>query len=215
MDPRHTGMIQDSNRSFSALEREPALRIRLADLCEEGWEIWARFDRSKGVDEFHPFIAADYEAVLNTLLPFRAPGVRFLEWGSASGVVTIMADLLGFKAFGIELDPELVSIARALAERVRSGATFTQGSFLPQGYRFRPPDGDGRLGTIGHGQSGYLQMGHPLDEFDLVFAFPWGGEEGLMLDLMGAYGGTDATLLLQTVNHGVKVYRRGRLVEGR
>lgn len=194
-------------------EVEPALRVRLADLCEEGWEIWDRFDRSMGgVGDFHPFVAADYEVVLKALLPFRTPGLMFLEWGSASGVITIMADLLGFSAFGIELDPQLVRIARALALQLDSGATFTEGSFLPRGYRFRPPDGDGRLGTIGQGPSGYLRMGHQLDEFDLVFAFPWGGEEPLMLDLIRAYGRRGAHLLLHTVNDGVRVYREGRLV---
>ena len=125
-----------------------------------------------------------------------------------------MADLLGFQAFGIELDKELVQIARELAVRGNSGATFARGSFLPQGYRFRPPDGDGRLATIGQGPSGYLEMGHHLDEFDLVFAFPWGGEEPMMLDLMRAYGRPDAHLLLNTVNDGVRVYRDGRLVGG-
>jgi hypothetical protein len=55
-------------------------------------------------------------------------------------------------------------------------------------------------------------MGHHLDEFDLVFAFPWGGEEPLMLDLMRAYGRADTHLLLHTVNEGVKVYRDGRPV---
>ncbi|MGW8268748.1 MAG: hypothetical protein ACWGSQ_20450 [Longimicrobiales bacterium] len=193
-------------------EVDPALRLRLADLCAEGWEIWDRFDTSTGVGNFHPFVAADYEVVLEALLPFRAPGSMFLEWGSASGVITIMADLLGFRAFGVELDPELVRIARALALQLDSGATFTEGSFLPQGYRFRPPDGDGRLGTIGQGPSAYLRMGHALDEFDLVFAFPWGGEEPLMLDLIRTYGRRDALLLLYTVNDGVRVYRGGRRV---
>ena len=208
MEHKRIGVAGGPAFSPTTLENEPALRIRLAELCEEGWEIWEQFDRDKGVGEFHPFVAADYEVVLETLLAFRAPGKKFLEWGSASGVVTIMADLLGFQAFGVELDPELVAIAKALSKRVGSGATFTHGSFLPQGYRFRPPDGDGRMGTIGHGQSGYLQMGRHMDEFDLVFAFPWGGEEDLMLDLARAYGRTDGTLLLQTVHDGVKIYRR-------
>lgn len=212
MEPDQHVMPKDPSEGRANKEVETSLRKRLMELCEEGWEIWDRFDRSTGVGEFHPFVAADYEVVLDALLPFRAPGLKFLEWGSASGVITIMADLLGFQAFGIEIDRELVRIARDLALRVNSGATFAQGSFLPQGYRFRPPDGDGRLGTIGHGPSGYLQMGHHLDEFDLVFAFPWGGEEPLMLDLMEAYGRPDTYLLLHTVNDGVRIYRDGRPV---
>lgn len=192
---------------------EPELRTRLLALCHEGWEIWDHFSRSRDVDDFHPFIAAEYEVVLEALIPFRGPGLRFLEWGSATGVITIMADLLGFEAYGIELEGDLVIQARKLAERHRSAATFARGSFIPQGYRWMPPDGDGRTGTIGHGPSGYLELGLPLDEFDIVFAFPWGGEEPLILDLMASYGRSDATLLLNTVNRGVVAYRGGKSVE--
>ena len=102
--------------------------------------------------------------------------------------------------------------AQALAARYDSNARFVTGSFLPEGYVWRPHGGDARLGTIGQGSSGYLQLGRHLDEFDLVFAFPWGGEEPIMLDLMRAYGRSDALLLLNTVDDGVRVYQGGRLL---
>ncbi|MDP9348996.1 MAG: hypothetical protein M3P24_07635, partial [Gemmatimonadota bacterium] len=86
-------------------ELDAALRARLDALLEEGWELWDRFDSEVRRRSWHPFVAADYERVLQALLPLRAPGLRFLEWGSATGVITIMADLLGFDAYGIELDP--------------------------------------------------------------------------------------------------------------
>lgn len=159
--------------------------------------------------EFHPFVAADYEVVQDALLRLRTPGLRFLEWGSATGVITIMADLLGFDAYGIELDPELVDKARHLARGAGSRARFTAGSFLPTGYRWRDRRGDGRMGTIGRGESGYLQLGLPLDEFDVVFAYPWAGEEAMMLDLMRAHGRPGARLLLHTTS-GVDVYTDGR-----
>jgi hypothetical protein len=180
-------------------------------LCEEGWEIWDRFDSSVRQHGFHPFVAADYECVLHALVALRGPGQRFLEWGSATGVITIMADLLGFEAYGIELDRELVGIARGLAERYDSGARFAVGSFLPAGYRWRPSTGDGRLGTIGDGVSAYPELGHPLEDFDLVYAYPWSGEEPLMLDVMRCYGGKGARLLLHgDAAPGVRVYRGGR-----
>lgn len=184
----------------AAAALDPALRSRLAALMEEGRDFWHRFDHEVRQDSWHPFVPADYDAVLETLLPLRAPGLRFLEWGSATGVITIMADLLGFEAYGIELDPALVETARELAARHGSAARFEAGSFLPTGYRWRPPTGDGRIGTIGVGASAYPAVGHPLEDFDLVFAYPWGGEEGMMRDLMRSYGGRGARLLL----HGVE-----------
>ena len=82
-------------------ELDAALRARLAELAEEGWEIWRRFDEQVRREQWHPFVPADYDHVLRTLLQLRAPGLRFLEWGSATGVITIMAYLLGYDAYGI------------------------------------------------------------------------------------------------------------------
>jgi hypothetical protein len=185
---------------------EATLHARLDALCAEGWAIWEHFDRTVREPNFHPFVAADYDAVRAALLPLRAPGRRFLEWGSATGVITIMADLMGFEAYGIELDASLVETARALAARVGSRARFVAGSFLPTGYRWRSRDGDTRTGTIGEGPSGYLQLGRALDEFDVVFGYPWDGEAPMMRDLMQRYGRRDALLLLNDTVAGIRVY---------
>jgi hypothetical protein len=189
---------------------EADLHERLETLCDTGWEIFDRFDNEIRQKTFHAFVAADYPVVLATLVELRAPGRRFLEWGSATGVITIMADLLGFEAYGIEIDGSLVAQARELADRNGSGARFIAGSFLPAGYRWRQPGGDERLGTIATGESGYLQLGMPLEDFDVVFGYPWPGEEGMMLDLMRVHGRPDATLLIHTPE-GIRVYRGGVL----
>ena len=122
-------------------------------MCEEGREFWHQFDLEVRQDDFHPFVAADYDAVRDALVSLRKPGRRFLEWGSATGVITIMADLLGFDAYGIELDPALVEAGRKLASRSHSNAQFAVGSFVPMGWEWGLSDGDGRHGTIGHGPS--------------------------------------------------------------
>jgi hypothetical protein len=192
---------------------DPTLRLRLTALFEEGWEIWDRFDVEVRQREWHPFVHGDYERVLESLVAeaASAPGRRFLEWGSGTGIIAIMADMLGFDAYGIELDGDLVQVARGLAERHGSGARFEVGSFLPSGYRWRPRNGDGRPGTIGVGESAYPALGHPLDEFDLVYGYPWGGEEELMLDLMRRYGGGHASLLLHNTAGDVQVIRGGMI----
>jgi hypothetical protein len=191
---------------------DAALQARLDALCAEGWAIWEHFDRTVREANFHPFVAADYDAVRAALLPHRAPGRRFLEWGSASGIITIMADLLGFDACGVELDTSLVATARALAARHGSRARFVAGSFLPAGYRWRSREGDTRTGTIGEGPSAYMQLGRALEDFDVVYAYPWDGEAPVMHDVMRRYGRHDALLLLHDTNAGVRVYRGGREV---
>jgi hypothetical protein len=193
-------------------ELDARLSARLTSLFDEGWQIWESFDARVRRTTWHPFIPADYEGVLQALLPLRKPGRRFLEWGSAAGVITITADLLGFDACGIEIDTELVGLARALAARSGSRARFAEGSFLPAGYAFKPRDGDGRIGTIGRAASGYLALGRALDDFEVVYAYPWDGEQPMMLDLMSRYGSPDAFFLLNGPQ-GVTVYRGGRRVE--
>jgi SAM-dependent methyltransferase len=205
---RADGPAEDS--VVAGIELEGDLGERLEALCEEGWEIFDQFDHDIRQNDFHAFVAADYPVVLESLVALRAPGRRFLEWGSATGVITIMADLLGFDAFGIEIDGTLVDRARELADRHGSRARFTTGSFLPAGYRWKQPGGDERMGTISQGDSGYIQLGMPLEDFDIVFGYPWPGEEDMMLDLMKVHGRPDAVLLIHTPT-GMKLYRGGRL----
>ena len=209
--PRHPRMTEPaaSRMPHAGTSLDAPLAARLAALIDEGWAIFERFDADVRRKQFHPFVAADYDRVLQALLPLRAPGLRFLEWGSATGVITIMASMLGFEAYGIELDPSLVRTARQLAARFQSPALFAEGSFVPSGYRWRPATGDGRLGTIGDGPSAYPGIGHALDDFNLVYAYPWGGEEPMMIDLMRAYGDRGAHLLLHG-DTGVQVYQNGR-----
>lgn len=190
---------------------DSTVRARLDAVCADGWAIWEHFDLTVRGREFHPFVAADYDLVRAALesLPQRG---RFLELGSASGVITVMADVLGFEAFGIELDASLVRTAREFATRHQSKAHFAVGSFLPTGYRWRGAGRGHESEWTGDGPSGYLQLGRALDDFDVVFGYPWRGEAAMMLDLMKQYGNPDALLLLNDTNDGVKVYRGGRMV---
>jgi hypothetical protein len=188
----------------------PATRARVAELSEVGWEIWSRFDEEVRSRDWHPFVPADYDHVVDALVALWRPGLRFLEWGSATGVITIAADLIGYEACGIELDPDLVDTARELADRFGSDATFAPASFLPAGYVWRPSHGDGRIGTIGQGESGYPILGHPLEDFDVVYGYPWPGEEPMMHDLMRCYGGRGARLIVNGGAERVRIFRDGR-----
>ncbi len=189
---------------------DDALQARLRDLCAVGWDFFDRFDRTVRERGFHAFVASEYEVVLDALVAHRAPGLRLLELGSASGVITIMADLLGYEAYGIEIDGSLVATAREMAQRFHSRARFVAGSFFPAGYAYRGVDGEVRTGTLGVGASGYQELGRALDDFDVVFGYPWGGEEPVLLDLMKRYGNPESLLLMHSVNDGVLAYRDGR-----
>jgi len=196
-------------RPSEAAHVDAPLRAKLDQLYDTGQQIWEAFDRDVRQKEWHPFVNANYATVERALLPFRGTCRRFLEWGSATGVITIMADLLGFEAYGIELDPDLVGTARRLADQFASSARFAAASYLPTGYTYRSPTGDGRLGTIGEGPSGYIALGLQLEDFDLVFGYPWSGEEPIMLDIMKRYGSKDARFLMLT-GKGIEVITQSR-----
>ncbi|MEQ1857351.1 MAG: hypothetical protein ABL963_12900 [Longimicrobiales bacterium] len=190
------------------LEIDSAVRTRMDWVCEEGRAHWHRFDAEVRQKSWHAYVAADFDEVRGVLESLHAPGRRFLEWGSATGVITIVADLMGFEAYGIELDASLVQVARDLAVRAGSNAKFAAGSFIPMGWEWKPRDADGRTGTIGHGPSGYLELGRSLSDFDIVYAYPWTGEQALMHDLFRGHGHADARLVLHSIQ-GSRVYRRG------
>jgi hypothetical protein len=73
--------------------------------------IAAGLERGKSVDWFD-FVASDY-AVVYTLLAALQRG-RFCEWGSGLGVVTAMAEMLGYTATGVEFHQPLAESSREL-----------------------------------------------------------------------------------------------------
>jgi hypothetical protein len=193
---------------------EAAVRDRIDALIEEGLELFSEFDRSVREKSFHPFVAADYNVVLETLVnlresprtaPQRTSAPTFIELGSGHGVITIMADMLGFDAAGIELDGSLVATARDLAKRHQSNARFAVGSFLPSGYKWKSESGDNRMGTLGSGPSAYLELGRALDDFEIVYAYPWEGEAPIIRDLARRYANPRARLILMDAVEGVDV----------
>jgi hypothetical protein len=182
---------------------------RLGAVIAEGREIWDRFDLEVRQNDFHPFVPADYARVMQGLVALRGEQLRFLEWGSATGVITILADLLGYDAYGIELDPRLVEVARGLATRHGSAAKFQAGSLFPAGYDYHGAGGDHRTGTLGDGESAYLRLGRTLADFNVVYGYPWDGEEAVMHDLMRRHGAPGAWLMLPGGDEGVRIFRNG------
>jgi len=177
------------------LENEPELRDRLLHLFADGDAVAKRVE----TDEWSAFAPADYRVVLESMIEHRARGGRFLEFGSGLGVVAILADFLGFEAYGIEVLPDLVDEARLLAERHGSSARFVHGSFFPHDYRWVSKTGDTRLGALAIGEPAYPELGYDLPDFDLLYAYPWPGQAEIFRDLVERAGAPHAKLLM----HGV------------
>ena len=186
---------------------EQALRIELRTLWDEVDDLW---EQQQSSDGFHGYVSADYEAVFRSLVHLRGQARTFLEWGSGLGVVTIMASRLGFEAYGIENEPELVDHAHAFGERFAPAARFVRGNFFPSEFTWNPGEGEIEVRTALPGAAAYERMGRKLSDFDLVYAYPWPGEHQLYQKVMRKYGGPNSLFLTYDVRRGMELYRGGR-----
>jgi len=157
---------------------------------------------------FDIFISSDYPAVWSALTSLQSSGGLFLEWGSGLGVVAAMGAMLGLDAHGIELQPALVARARAFAKRQGVEVTFAVGTIFPDDLPIDPALFDEDLIHGGEGADGYVELGTPLEEFDVIYGFPWPGEEELFLELFRRGAGAHATLLLNLGRDGIRVVTR-------
>lgn len=183
------------------------LRPILEQLWAESAAIWDQHENDR---DFSMFVAADYSLVYRTLLQYQHRFTRFLEWGSGTGVATIMASLLGFESYGIEIEPGLIERSRQLAGKYRAKAVFVEGSFIPDGYDWNAEHADEHFRSRAHGVSGYDQLDLELRDFDLIYAYPWPDEESLFHDIMRQCSGRNSLLLTYHVREGMKVTRHTR-----
>jgi hypothetical protein len=142
-------------------------------------------------------VASDLTTVLGALEQIveqdLARGPLFCEWGSGLGAVTVLACLLHFEAFGIEIDASLVEASRQLAADMDVDATFANGSFL------LPGDEELVAGSkfivTDAGSAAYRELGLTPQGCDVVFAYPWPGDEEA-LDAVFLRHSTPGALLL-------------------
>jgi hypothetical protein len=127
-----------------------------------------------------------------------ARDMSFCEWGSGLGAVTILASQLGFDAYGVEIEPDLVSAARCLSAELGVDGEFRLGSFKPAGaYRGELDMDDVRR-----------ELGFDPASAAVVYSYPWPAEERVIRDLFD-HNATNGSLLV-TFRGGalVKIRRR-------
>ncbi|MBK8978637.1 MAG: class I SAM-dependent methyltransferase [Planctomycetes bacterium] len=176
---------------------------RLCELIRAGDQLWQRHrERCRGA--FHGFVPSDARDVHDRLAALRARCATFVELGSGAGTNTVIADLLGYEAVGIEIEPWLCRAAEELAEQFGSGARFVQGSFLPRGFRIDDLlDPDFHV-TYDDSAPAWDDLDHELADFDVVYAFPWPGEEALFDALIDEYGRPGQLLLTWHAESGFR-----------
>jgi hypothetical protein len=135
-------------------------------------------------------------------------GHRFIEWGSGLGIVACLASLVGFDAVGIEIEPKLVAMANEIARDHNIDVEFACGSFVPDGVDPRVDWAEGVAWLSTTGPDGHEELELDPDDFDVVFAYPWPGEEQVIFDLFADTAAVGALLLTYHGIDGVKLQRK-------
>jgi hypothetical protein len=181
---------------------EVARFIKTADRMMEDYDDANEYRKRPNFVHCDPQLAyAAIRCVTDLNLPL---GRVFCEWGSGFGMSTCIAALLGYEAYGIELDFEVVALSRKLAKSQNITATILETSYFPDGFSSYAGSGDDELivppeysrihGEVRH-MPRYEGMDCDTDEIDLFFVYPWPKEHEMFQDLFNAVAGDRAVLI--------------------
>lgn len=157
------------------------------------------------------FVPSDYGMVCGALRALRridGDARRFCEWGSGLGVVVGIGELLGYEAHGIEVDADLVAMSRSLLADHGLRAQISHGSFVPEDYARSERFSDSETKTVLSEPDVYGDSDLEIEDFDVIFAYPWPSEEAQYCDLFEHYADYGAVLLLHSLSEGVRVFRK-------
>ncbi len=183
------------------------LAARITSARDEIEAFQDRWDRP----QIEQFVAADYHLVyqcLNWTLQFQPRlGQRFLEWGSGFSIVSAIAADLGLNSFGIEAEPDLLAMGRKTIQTWNVSVELVEGNFLPPGAA--QLSDDPMLPSLSHDVAdGYQTIGLDLDDFALVYSYPWPGEDDFHEFVFDRYAAFGALLMLFCGPNDVRLWRK-------
>ncbi len=177
----------------------PASIVELWHKADDVWETY------QAKPAFESYASADYGEVFHALKSLVGKADTFLEFGSGLGIVTMMADHLGFKSHGIEAKASLVSMAEEYAREYAPQATFAAGSFIPDEFSWDPSSGDESVRTFVDVPSAYAELDMELEDFDLIYAYPWPTEHSLYQNILTQYARKGAIYLTYDAQEGINI----------
>jgi|WetSurMetagenome_2_1015567.scaffolds.fasta_scaffold08265_2 hypothetical protein len=200
----------------------PLVELKLPDILPPVPPEAARFiaDAQLRIDAFiesrlatpiPAFVPSDYALVYQVLRHVAdvhlAAGPRFCEWGSGAGVIACMAAMVGFEACGIEFEADLVDLSIRLARHHQLKVDFCCGNLVPYGGQEIAEEVDEFEWLAVGGPDPYELLGLEIDDFDVVFAFPWPGEEHVITRLFDRFASGGALLMTYDDTEGVRLFR--------
>ena len=170
------------------------------------------FIESRRAQPVRSFVPSDFPLVYGALRHVAdehlAVGRAFCEWGSGAGAVACLAARVGFVACGIEVEADLVDLSIELARDHRLTVDFCRGNFVPQSGQEIADEVDEFGALAAGGPDAYETMGLEIDDFDVVFAYPWPGEQRVIERLFERFAANGALLMTYNGAEGVRLFRR-------
>lgn len=175
-------------------------------------------NRNRRVPRFLPSDPVLFYRVLDFLTREQLPtGRLFCEWGSGFGVSAGLASMLGYRSYGLEIEEDLVALARELADDLDVSVANLCTSYFPEGFGSYPahggaelmvPETDSRWDSPSRQVPPYEGMPHEIEEIDVFYVYPWPGEQELMHDLFDAVAGEGAILIAYYGDQDIGAYRK-------
>ena len=161
--------------------------------------------------QIEQFVAADFLHLYQAMEWIRETqellGNRFLEWGCGFAVVTSIASALEFEAVGMEAESDLVHEANRTLLDLEVKAEVIRGNFLPRGSETLAHAEN--LPSLGHHvDCGYEQLGLELDDFSLVYSYPWPGEDRFHQAVFDRFASPGALLLCFCGPNDLRLWRK-------
>lgn len=185
--------------------------VRIRQWISEGRQRIETFQDCWDRPLIEQFVPADYELVYQSLCWTKSHqpmiGNRFLEWGCGFAIISALASTLDFDCIGIEAEDELLQQGRQTIAAWEVDLELSHGNFLPQGAEDLADDPT--LPSLGHPVgSVYDRLGLDLDDFALVYTYPWPGESDFHESVFDRYGAKGALLMLFRGPNEMRLWRK-------
>lgn len=171
-----------------------------------------RFHATRVKRPLHGFVPSDFEQAwrtLDALAKAKLPsGKSFCEWGCGFAAVAGLARLCGYDAAGIEIERDLLDEARRLTADFALDVALALGSFVPQDAGDLAACNEEFSWIVEGGPDGHAVLRRDPDDFDVVFAYPWPGEEEVIERLFENFAASDALLVTFHGKEGLRVLRK-------
>jgi hypothetical protein len=169
------------------------------------------FQDNWDVHRIEQYVAADFRLVTAVLRWIdhtrQANNHRFLEWGCGFAVMATIAASDGWDSVGIESESVLIDQAHKLAHLRPVRPELFLGNFLPKGADDLADDP--YHPSLNHPQKpAYDSIGLELDDFGVIYSYPWPGENWFHEAVVDRYGARGVIHIQFAGPNDVRVFQK-------